>query len=267
MMFSKKTPAVLATFLLGIALSGSALACATDGWNTESGMVGVGQPFDATPPDLNGVARVEELCAMVATGTGYVQTNSPAHSEVTNRVYIKADITGGAGTAKVLVLYSAEDGTGEVASIAHDGTNWVFTTGGGSESVAATSGWDWIEYHWNGTTFEYWVNADATMDPPTGSFDGGGAATIESVRLGLPEGLGGLSGMFNFDSFQMNNMTAIGPLLIGDANGDMDVGPLDYFTVRDEILATAVAPGTPDCNLDGEVGPLDYFCIRDIILQ
>jgi hypothetical protein len=163
MMFSKINPAVLATLFFGLTLSGSALACSTDGWDSESGMVAVGQPFGATPPDINGVARFEEFCALVAAGTGYVQTNAPSHSEVTNRFYVWADVSG-TGDADILVGYSAENGTGELFSIAYDGTNFDFASSGGSDSAAAADGWNLIEYHWNGTTFEYWVNADATTD-------------------------------------------------------------------------------------------------------
>jgi hypothetical protein len=249
MMFSKINPAVLATLFFGLTLSGSALPCSTDGWDSESGMVAVGQPFGATPPDINGVARFEEFCALVAAGTGYVQTNAPSHSEVTNRFYVWADVSG-TGDADILVGYSAENGTGELFSIAYDGTNFDFASSGGSDSAAAADGWNLIEYHWNGTTFEYWVNADATTDSPTGSFSGGGAATLESVRLGLPNGLGGFTGAFNYDTFEMHNMTAIGPELECDADGSGSIDVNDAATVVDEIFGV-LSSGYPDCDLSG----------------
>jgi hypothetical protein len=269
MMFSKTTPAVLTTFLVGISLGGSALACSMDGWDSNSGAVGVGSPFGATPPDLNGIARVEEFCALQATGQGHVQTNSPSHSEVTNRVYLFPNLSG-SGEADVLVGYSDDAATAELFSIAFDGTNWVIsTTGGDSTSIAVSVGWNLFEYHVNfGTnTMDIWVNADATMEAPTATLANvGGAATLESVRLGLPNGLGGFSGgEVLADSFQMNNTTAIGPVLVGDADGDGDVDIFDYFPVRDELLMT-LAPGYPDCDLDGDVDIFEYFCIRDIIL-
>lgn len=262
MMFSYKTAPVLATLFFGIALSGTALACSTDGWNSVSGMVDVGQPFGATGGDIDGVARFEEFCALVAGGTGHVQTNSPSHSEVTNRFYVWPDVDAGAGDADVLVGYSAEDGSGELFSIAYDGTNFVFTTGGGSDSAPAADGWNLIEYHWDGATFDYWLNADATTDAATGSFSGGGAATLESVRLGLPGGTGGFNGAFNFDSFEMHNTTAIGPLLHCDANGDGVLSVDDILRQIDEVFTSPsiLAAGVPDCDLSG--GPLN---IDDIL--
>jgi len=268
MMFSKKTPAVLAIIFSGMTLGTSVLACSTDGWDSESGMVSVGQPFGATPPDLDDVSRFEEFCALVAVDTGYVQTNSPSHGEVTNRFYVFPGMIGGAGSADILVGYSAENGTGELFSVAYDGTNFVFTTGGGSESVAANPGWNLIEYHWNGTTFEYWVNADATMDAPTGSFAGGGAATLESVRMGLPDGLGGLTGEFSFDSFEMHNTTAIGPLLVCDADANGVLSVSDILTQIDEIFTNPpeLAPGVPDCNFSGgQLTVSDILAAIDVI--
>ncbi len=262
-MFSKNTPAVLATLILGITLSGSALACSTDGWDGGTvGMVDVGQPFGGT--DLTGVARVEEFCAMVASGSGHVQTNSPAHTEVWNRFYVLPDFTGG-GSTEILVGYSDQVGTTELFNIGFDGANFTFdVAGGGSGSFAAPAGWSLIEYHWDGTTFEFWVNADATVDPFSGSVAAAGG-TLESVRLGLPNGLGGFGGMVNFDSFEMHNTTAVGPLLIGDADGDASVNVFDYFAIQSEIGGIDLAPGQPDCNLDGGVNVFDYFCVQLII--
>lgn len=260
-MFSKNTPAVLATLFLGITLSGTALACSTDGWDQTVGMVDVGQPFGGT--DLTGVARVEEFCAMVASETGHVQTNSPTHTEVWNRFYVLPLFTG-VGSTEILVGYSDEAGATELFNIGFDGANFTFNvTGGGSDSFAAPEGWSLIEYNWDGATFEFWVNEDS-VDPPSGSIDAAGG-TLESVRLGLPNGLGGFSGMVNFDSFEMHNTTAVGPLLVGDANADDDVNILDYPAVQSEILGT-LQIGQPDCNLDGDVNILDYPCIQNVIL-
>lgn len=269
MIFSKTPPAVLAALFIGFTLTGTALACSTDGWNSTSGAVVVGQPFGATGGDSNGIARVEEFCAMRATDTGYVQTNTPSHSEASNRFYVWPNLTG-AGNTPLLIGFSAENGTGELFRIGFDGNNFTFaTTGGGNMSVAAPAGWSLIEYYWdsNEDMFSFWVNADATTDVPTGVIDGGaGPATLESVRLGLPNGLGGFTGGgANFDSFEMHNTTAIGPLLIGDANADASVNVFDYFAVQSEIGGIALGAGQPDCNLDGSVNVFDYFCIQIVI--
>jgi len=271
MIFSKTTPAVLATLFIGFTLTGTALACSTDGWDATSGAVVVGQPFGATPPDSNGISRFEEFCAMRATNTGHVQTNSPTHSEVANRFYVWPNLTG-AGNTPLLIGFSAENGSGELFRIGFNGTQYTFaTTGGGSTTFAAPAGWSLIEYYWdsNADMFSFWVNADATTDPPSGMIDGGaGAATLESVRLGLPNGLGGFGGGVNFDSFEMHNTTAIGPLLHCDADANGVLSVSDILAQIDEIFTNppALAPGVPDCNFSG--GPLtvsDILAAIDVI--
>lgn len=264
MMFSKKTPLFVTAIFFGLVLSTSALACSTDGWDSESGAIAVGSPYGAVAPDQNNVWRFEELCALTATGTGYVQTDSPSHGEVTNRLYVLPQFSG-AGTTDFLVGY--DNGLSEIFSVAHDGSNFVFTTTGGSDSSPALAGWNLIEYHWDGTTFEYWVNADATSDSPTGSFAGGGAATLETVRVGLPNGFDGtMSGSANFDSFEMHNTTAIGPLLNCDANGDTNINVLDAAAIFDEFFQRGLAAGTPDCNYSGgALNILDASAVFDII--
>ncbi|MDX1554545.1 MAG: hypothetical protein R3212_00815 [Xanthomonadales bacterium] len=272
-MFSRPTPVVLATLIFGFSLSGLALACSTDGWDSESGAVAVGQPSGATPPDLNGVPRVEELCALQADGTGYVQSNAPSHDRVRGRLYIFPEF-GGVRTPSgmeptLLRTYNNEAGTGSLFEVRYNGS-WQFDAtgnGGTSNFTAASGGWDLIEFDWNpgSNTVDIWVNADATTDAPTLSIQSGGAATMESIRVGLPDGLQGLSGAAFFDSVELHNETAIGPLLIGDANADQTVDIFDYGAVQTEILGT-LQTGQPDCNLDGAVDIFDYGCIQQVIL-
>ena len=268
MIFSKIPPAVLATLLIGFTLTGTALACSTDGWDSASGAIVVGQPFGATPPDSNGISRYEEFCAMRATNTGYVQTNSPSHSEVSNRFYVLPNFTGG-GTTPLLIGYSAENGTGELFRIGFNGTHFTFAaTGGGNTTAAAPAGWSLIEYYWdsNADMFSFWVNADATTDPATGMIDGGaGPATLESVRLGLPGGLGGFGGGVNFDTFEMHNMSAIGPVPTCDADGNGLIEVEDAVAVVDELFQVALAPGVPDCDSNGVIEVEDAVGIVDVI--
>lgn len=259
MIFSKTTPAVLATLFIGFTLTGTALACSTDGWDATSGAIVVGQPFGSTPPDSNDISRFEEFCAMRATNTGYVQTNSPSHSAVSNRFYVLPNFTGG-GTTPLLIGYSAENGTGELFRIGFNGTHFTFAaTGGGNTTAAAPAGWSVIEYYWdsNADMFSFWVNADATTDPATGMIDGGaGPATLESVRLGLPGGLGGFGGGVNFDTFEMRQTDAIGPVLNCDAQPSGTIDFNDLLAQYNEIFNATLAPGTPDCNSSG--GAIDF---------
>ncbi len=270
MMFSTKTLVISATFISSLVLSATAFACSTDGWDAESGMVAVGQPSGATPPDINGVPRFEEFCALAASDTGHVQTNAPSHSRVRSRMYVYPDLTGTTNPSNALVAYSSENGSGVLFTLAWDNSNWVVdasANGGTSGSAGATGNWDLIEFDWNpgSSTIDVYVNADATTDSPTFSVASGGAATMESIRIGLPDGHGsGNSGNFYFDSVEMRNETAIGPLLNCDADTNALIELEDAVEVIDEFFSVGLAPGTPDCDTNGVVELEDAVAIIDI---
>lgn len=261
MIFSKSTLIVLATVLLAFTSIGSALACSTAGWDETSGAVVVGSPFGATPPDENGISRFEEFCALRANGTGHVQTNAPAHERVITAFYSypELSVVRGAVDASIFVAFSSEVGSGELYRIGYDGSNWIIdaTANGGTQTLTpATAGWNRIETDWDPAsgTLDFWVNDDPA-NAPTGSVDPGGMATMQSARLGLPDGLGNLAGEVYLDTFKMHNTTAIGPLIHCDADGDTMVNVNDAVAVVDEIFGIALAQGVPDCDLSG--GALD----------
>lgn len=265
MMFSNKSSAVLATLILGISLTGTALACSTDGWDNATN-VAVGQPYDAQGGDANNVSRYEELCGMVVSGTGHVQSNAPSHSRVRGRFYVYADLSNsrGGSSVPVLVAYSDDGATTELFNIAYTGANWAADAsgnGGGSNSSAGSSGWNLIEFDWDpaGNGLDVWVNADATADPATFNVASGGAATLESVRLGAPNGLDTFTGSVYFDSFEMHNETAIGPLLNCDAQPDSNIDFNDLLAQYTEVFGSTtpdLATGTPDCDSSG--GLIDF---------
>lgn len=234
-------------------------ACTTDGWN--GGASGATNP--ASPPT---VSRVSEFCGLKLTNTGHVQDNSPAHTAMIARFYVLPQLTG-SGDADLFIAYSSETPSGVLFDVAYDGSNLDFSaTGGGSASVAAAAGWNLIEISYtSGGNIQYWVNADATVDPATGSF-AAGSGTVQAVRLGLPNGLGGFSGgSVSYDAYESHASTPVGGLLIGDSNADATVNVLDYSSVQQDILGN-LQPGQPDCNLDGLVNIFDYSCVQNVIL-
>lgn len=264
MMFSTKTKVIFTTLLSSLLLSSGAYACSLDGWSSSSGAVDVGQPFGASLPDVDGVARFEEFCALQVSDTGHVQTDAPSHSRVRGRAYIFPDTFSGSNDSNVLVAYSAEDGTGELFSVAWNNGNWVVSaTGGGSDSTAATGGYDLIEFDYDpgSGNLHVWVNADATTDAPTFTVASGPSATVESIRVGLPDGFNGNTGNFLFvDSVEMHNETAIGPLFNCDAapNGDIDIS--DIVAAIDEFTEAGLSAGTPNCDPTN-----GYINISDIV--
>lgn len=275
MIFSRTTPAVLATLVIGFTLGGTALACSTDGWDAESGMVAVGQPFGAVGPDINGVARFEEFCGLVATDTGHVQTNSPEHQRVRARLYVwpnlALDVRGASVAADVIVLFSDEGGASPLAAISWNDGFWELdatANGGGFASTPATPGWTPLEMDWDPATsmVHLWVGTDATTELATISVASGPAATAQSARVGLPNGLGSHTGEVYVDSVEMHNETGVGLLNHCDANGDADVNVNDAVAVIDEVFQVALAPGMPDCDLSGgTINVNDAVAVIDVI--
>jgi hypothetical protein len=235
-----------------------AMACTTDSWN--GGASGL-----ATADSPPAVARVSEFCGLRLTGIGHVQDNNPdAHTQFIARFFALVQVTG-SGQADLFVAYPNETPSNSLFDISFDGSNFDFDAsgaGGGTGTTAAQSGWNLIEIEYNsGGTFSFWVNADATVDPVTGSFAAGSGA-VDAVRLGLPNGLGGFSGgAVTFDDYESHSSTPVGTVQFGDANGDGNVNSGDTVSIINENLGDVLASGVPDCNRDGNVNSGDTVCI------
>jgi len=248
---------------LALLLPISGFACTTAQWTSVSGG---GAVTAASPPTF---ARYSELCALRVTNTGYVQDNSPDnHTTFIARFYVRPSLTG-SGQVDLFVAYGAENGTLQRFKVSYDGANLDFHADGAQAGTVAAAGNLWhlveVEYTSPGST-RFWVNSDATTAAPNGTF-ASASGSVESVRLGLPNGLGGFSASAaTFDAYESHSSTPVGPLLRGDANADVDINILDFGFVRNEILGNSLAIGQPDCNRDGSIDILDFGCVRNIIL-
>jgi hypothetical protein len=112
---------------------------------------------------------------------------------------------------------------------------------------------------------DIWVNADATSDPATATISAG-TGTVDSVRLGLVDGLGGFGGGAIFDAYEAHSATAVGLLNKFDADGNSSINVLDAVAQINEINEISLAAGQPDCNLSGgNINVLDAVCIINYI--
>ncbi len=244
---------------LALLLPISGFACSLEQWSGASGAVSV-----ASPPTLS---RVSEFCAMQATDTGWVQDNSPnAHDQFIARFYVRPQLTG-SGQADLFIVYASETPATQLLKVSYDGANLNFHAGGSVQGTAAAVAGRWhlveVDYNSAGTT-SFWVNTYANLVAATGSFDSA-TGTVEAVRLGLPNGRGGFSGgSVSYDAYESHSSTPVGPLRIGDANGDSVWNVLDYGAVQQDISLN-LQIGQPDCNLDGTVNVLDYGCVQQTI--
>ena len=244
--------------LLCMFLSSNAFACSTAAWlGGTSGEVSVNDP-------ANGVPSVSGSCGFKVTGAGYVQDNSPdAEAEFVGRFYFFPQFDG-EGSADIFVAYSDEAST-ELFSVSYDGSTITIdaTAVGGGSASAAVSGtrWHLIEFSWlSGDSGGLWVDADAKQEPANANF-ASGAGAVESVRLGAPNGLDGLSGTAFFDDYTSQRASPIGAILTGDGNLDGVIDSSDIDAIKSEFLLGTYAVGSTDCNLDGGANSGDVNCV------
>ena len=239
--------------------SQAAFACTLGNWSAVSGDVDPGSPA----PDAGEVLspRYSGLCAMAASGQGYVEDVSPGGIDrIRARFYVLADNTSD------VVVYEGFNGGTSVFTVGLSTTGLVTFAGSGfSLTENGVSGnWNSIEVDWNSGagTVSLWVNSDATS---AGADDTGSVAAnqVTSVRLGSVDAA---AGPMSFDAYESRRTTAIGRLLAGDANSDAGLSTGDLVGIRNELLDVSLAAGQPDCNEDGAVSTGDLVCVRNILL-
>jgi len=246
----------LAVLLSGTFFVSSALACSTGAWASASTGTNANDP-------TNDVNRVSGYCGLEVTGTGLVVDNSPtAEATFIGRFYVFPKLLS-AGT--IFAAYSDEAGT-PLFNIAYDGTNFTIDAGdatGGTASFAANKSlWNLIEFSWtSGDTGSLWVNADATTDPASATF-ASGTGSVDQIRLGAVSDFGSETALF--DDYESHRSLPVGPLLIGDANGNGSITIADAITLFNELKGT-LAVGQPDCNINGGVTIADAICLFNIL--
>jgi hypothetical protein len=246
-------------FLFGFGLAYDTQACTTEGWlGGNSGVPGSANP--ASPPT---VARYSELCALAVTNTSHVQDNNASDTRYRARFYVLDGLTG-ANTVDIFVAYSDEAASNPLFKVGFNGSQFTFdatAAGGTSTTAASVSGWNLVEFDWNSVAgdFDFWVNADAVTDAATGSVNSG-TGTVEAVRLGAPNGFNSQTGKVTFDAFESHRTTPVGPLLVGDSNGNGSVTIADVVSVLNELSGT-LQIGQPDCNENGGVTVADAVCL------
>lgn len=262
---------VLASILLiGLGFSFTSQACTPDGWSSSS-MVGMGQNGETGSPLPQPVVsvRFSEFCGYAVTGTSYVQSDHASDTRYIGRFYVFVDVTG-AGSVDLFVAYSDTGATTPLFTISYDGTNFVFDAvgaGNASDTATALSGWNCIEFEYDADTdtFNFWVNEDWDFDTlmytsgPTGTFSLTGDASVETVQLGAPNGMGGFAGTITYDAFEAHRTTQVGALLVPDANGNGSVTVADVVSIINELTGT-LQIGQPDCNFNGAVTVADAVC-------
>ena len=238
-----------------------AWACSTTQWlpGASGNVASTGKP------------AVGGACGLEVTGTGYVQDNTPSkETQFVGRFYFFPRFSG-SGTADIFVAYPNKP-TAELFSVRYDGSGILVdaSSAGGDVSTSIpveANRWHLIEFSWqSNTTGSLWVNADATSDPASASFSSG-TGTVESIRLGAPNGFGGLTGTAFFDDYVSRRTGAVGGILPGDANGDGVYDLTDTDAIIQEFLHDTHSVGMTDCNLDGEVNSGDINCVMAKIFQ
>ena len=244
----------IAALLSGSFFATSTLACSTAAWASASAGTNANDP-------TNAVNRVSGYCGLEVTGTGLVTDNSPtAETTFIARFYVFPKLLS-AGT--IFAAYSDETGT-PLFHVNYDGSQFnidATAAGGGTGTAAAeNSKWNLIEFSWtSGAEGSLWVNADATVDPASATFASGTGA-VEQINLGAVTDFGSESALF--DDYESHRSLPVGPLLIGDANGNGSITIADAITLFNEIGPDKIlASGQPDCNISGNITIADAICL------
>jgi len=237
----------------------AAMACSVDNWSGGTvGTLNAAQPNDVT----NAAARYSGACALEIAGdqTAFVQDNSPAGIErIIARFYLLAD-----NSSNAVVYRGRGDGGSTLFQVvlAANGTVTASSGAGSATGTAIPGEWNSFEIDWSsGTGIELIVNG--IDGGASGSSNTSAAGMLQNVRLG---NINGASGTLSFDAYESRRTTAIGRLVVADANASGDVTGGDLSVIASEILGNGLALGQPDCNESGEVTGADLSCTAAIIL-
>ena len=264
-----------ATVALGLLLGAqTAMACTLQNWSSTSGAVDPGSP-DADP--LNNVvesARYAGLCAMSASGLGFVRDDSPGPGGIDRiraRFYFLAD------NSSDVTVYEGFNGSTSIFTVEVDGATGEVSLSGdgiGQPPLTATGDlgkWNSIELDWDAGSGQasLWVNTDSELVVADASRAFSSSQVVTSVRLG---NLNSASGTMAFDAYESRRSSPVGRLVHPDPNGDGNpngIDALDFSAMVNDFLEIQRANGTIDCNEDGNifVDSLDFACIVNAFIN
>lgn len=248
-----------------LVVASGAFACTVTNWEIDGGAVtaGVeaGGPESSTPVDI---PRYSGVCAMRTPANPaqaeYVQNGSPnGLDRIRARFYVFAS-----NGSDAVVYVGFDETSNPVFSVTLDQSEPEvdFTALGTTVSAPYNPDkWNSIEIDWNAGAgvVELIVNGSSDIQSP-----GVSSETVDFVRLG---NLTPVADQMLFDAYESRRTTAIGRLIVADANGDGTVNSQDIAIMVNELLDTSFAKGQVDCNEDGAVNSQDLACIVNVLLN
>lgn len=253
-------------FGLGLFMAAqSAAACTLQNWSTVSGAVDPGGP---NPNTANGEVlspRYAGVCAMAASGEGFVEDTSPGGIDrIRARFYVLADNTGDAivyeGFNGTTSIFTVEVGSDGVITLAGDGISQPLTAAGSSGN------WNSIELDWDagGDQVSLWVNSDAASENADDTEGLTSGQVVTSVQFG---NLSPAGGSLSFDAYESRRTTPVGRVCVGDAdgNGSRGIGDLEVVFTEIQSAGSTPASGSPDADENGQIGIGDLEEIFSII--
>jgi len=258
-----------AALLAAMSFANNALACSQANWSSTSGAVVANQPDGAAGDpgaDSTAVARYEGLCALRATGQGFVQDNRPnGINRIVTRFYVFNQLNAGQ-TSTVYQGFGNETGGSSRFTVTLNNSNLVTLTDtatGQSVSQSGNGGWDSVQLDWGGNAGAGFVSLSVNGAAPSEITGLNNAGTLESVRLG---NLNGATGQMNFDAYLAQRSTATERVCNCNANGSVDdvVNVQDIVVLVNEAGGVGLSSGTPDCNEDGSINVQDVIATVNI---
>lgn len=266
---NKKIKLILAAGLLTLGMATQ--ACTLAAWDANANVT-AGGPAETVASGLK-YARYAGTCSMksdspnagTVTNSGLTAAGGPAAEErMIVRFYF---LTQGTGTGTLFTAYSDDAATTPVYTVTYDGTSVTVTpANGGTPAIMAVGSTNWhsVEIDWanNGGAMSLWVDTDAT-DVAAAKNVGASESVVNSIEAVT---LGGSSTFTSviFDDYESRRSSAIGRLLLGDANNSGGITIADAVTIVNE-LGGAYSIGVPDCNESGGVSIADAICVVNLL--
>ncbi len=265
------------SLIAGAALAAQpALACTMQNWTDQFGDVYANNPLNNSGEDVDGnvsnvggVQRYSGFCGMRAgPGTGFVEDDRPGNIDrIVARFYVLRNSLG-SGTPIIYAGYGSNDAEAFRVTMNAAGTvTLIDSATGQSVSQSGSTNWMSIEIDWGRAAGDGFIklSVNGQADVENDTLNNAGSPQLSYVRLGNVDGAA--SGTITFDSYESRRSTAVGRLMVADANNDGVVNVVDVTALSNELLNDVLTPGQPDCNEDGEVNVVDITCLANIILN
>ena len=271
---TRKSFSLLALACAGaFGMSGTAVACQTNAWDSTVGTV------SASSPNLNpSVPRYSGACAAQAAGPGnYVQDDSPGAEP---KYFVQFYLFTGVTSANDVRVFQADGAAPGVITVDYNQAGSQLKFGappgpGATINSIAANRWYMVQMSWDKQTNQNMAisvkGAGSNVAAVTATATGVNTGQIDTAKLGWISGDGTPNPGIVTDAFVSQRATAPGRLKRADADNSGSCNANDISRIGAEIIGGLLnqpnlSPGQPDCNEQGVVDANDISCTGQLVI-